>query len=149
MIDYLMNNLWLLWIILAVVCLIIEVSSFDFFVTCFAIGAVGAMIGALIGLPWWVQVLIWAVVSVLSIWFVRPSLTRRLHKTGEERVSNADALIGKEGLVIEAIPEGGHGYVKVDGDEWRSLSSDGSAIAKGTRVRIVSRDSIVMTVEPV
>lgn len=149
MIDYLMNNLWLLWLVVAIVCLIVELSSFDFFVTCFAIGALGGMLGALCGLPLWAQGLIWAIVSVLSLWFVRPSLIRRLHSTGEERSSNADALVGKQGVVIEAIPAEGHGYVKIDGDEWRSLSADGQPIEKGTRVRVVSRASLVMTVEAI
>ena len=149
MIDYLLSNLWLVWLIVAVICLIIEMTSFDFFVTCFAIGALGAMIGAIIGLPVWVQVLVWAIVSLLSIWFVRPSLTKYLHKGGEERASNADALIGREGKVIEDITPDKPGYVKIDGDEWRSVTANGQTIIKGTRVRVVSRDSIILTVETI
>ena len=39
MIAYLSTNLWTLWTIITVLCLIIELGSGDFFVTCFAIGA--------------------------------------------------------------------------------------------------------------
>lgn len=147
MIDYIFSTPWLLWLVLAVVCLIVEMTSFDFFVTCFAVGALAAVIPALAGLPWWVQVLVWAVVSVLSLLFVRPSLTRWLHSRGENRQSNADALIGRVGLVIEDIQVGGHGYVKIDGDEWRSVSANGAFIPKGAQVKVVSRESIVLTVE--
>ena len=149
MIDYILSNLWLVWLVLAVVFLILEVASFDFFVTCFAIGAIGGMIGAFLGVPLWCQALLWAVISVLSLWLVRPSLVRRLHSSGEERASNADALIGAAGIVIETIPAGSHGYVKIDGDEWRSVSADGQTIEKGTRVRVKARESIVLTVETI
>lgn len=146
MIDYFVNNLWLAWLIISVVCVIIEVTSFDFFVTCFAIGALGAMVSAIVGLPLWFQILVWAVVSVLSIMFIRPALTSRIHANGDKRVSNADALIGREGKVIETIVADGFGYVKIDGDEWRSVAADGMEIAKGERVKVISRDSIILTV---
>lgn len=149
MFEYITSHLWLLWLIIAVVCLLIELTSFDFFVTCFAVGALGAMVADFVGLPWWAEILVWAVVSTLSVFFIRPALTKRLHATGEHRDSNADALIGKEGKVIETITADGHGYVKIDGDEWRSVSADGQPIEKGTRVRVIARDSIIMTVVPV
>ncbi len=149
MIEYIANNLWVAWRVVSVVCLIVELTSFDFYVTCFAIGALGGMAGALVGLPLWVQALLWAIVSVLSICFIRPYLTRHLHAGADKRKSNADALIGKEGIVIDRIEEGGFGYVKIDGDEWRSVSSSGAPIEKGVRVRVLSRESIILTVEPI
>ena len=149
MIDYILSNMWMAWLALAVVFIIVEVASFDFFVTCFAVGALGGMLAAIVGIPIWGQLLVWAVVSMLSLWLVRPALVRRLHRGGENRVSNADALIGRKGEVVEAIAEGSHGYVKIDGDEWRSVAADGKAIAKGARVEVVGRDSIVLTVKQV
>lgn len=40
MADYIMNNVWQVWAIAAVICLILELSSGDFFIICFSIGAV-------------------------------------------------------------------------------------------------------------
>ncbi len=146
MFEYLANNLWALWLCIAVVCLIIELTSFDFYVTCFAIGALGGLTGAAVGLPLWAQALLWALVSILSICFVRPILTRHLHKPSRVRASNADALIGRRGVVIEAIRGGGYGYVKIDGDEWRSVSAGRETIPLGETVEVVSRESIILTV---
>ncbi len=146
MVDYFMTNLWLAWLIISIVCVIVEMTSFDFFVTCFAIGALGAMVGAIVGVPFWMQIIVWAVVSVLSIMFIRPALTNVIHAHGDKRLSNADALIGKEGKVIETIIADGFGYVKIDGDEWRSVAADGLEIAKGEKVKVISRDSIILTV---
>jgi len=145
MIDYIVGNLWLIWAIIMFGCLILELSSGDFFVTCFAIGALIAM-GASFIVPFWAQVLVWAVCSVLSIWFIRPKLLRRLHAGGEERLSNADALIGRIGTVITPISPGHSGYVKVDGDEWKAVAEMSETIEQGSKVEIISRDSIIVTV---
>lgn len=147
MIQYLSENLWLLWTVITMMCLILELSSGDFFVTCFAIGALFAVLSTFLGVPFWAQVLVFAVFSVLSILFVRPSLIKHLHGEHKERLSNADALIGKIGVVIENIGVGSSGYVRIDGDEWKAVTHGTADIDKGERVRIVARDSIIMTVE--
>lgn len=141
-----MEYIWMIWIALSIICLIIEINSGDFFVCCFAIGALGGMVAALCDSQIWIQILVWAAVSMLSLLFIRPALLRKFHESGEKRVSNADALIGREGRVIADIPADGYGYVKIDGDEWRSVSQ-GVDIPKGTKVSVISRESIVLTVE--
>ena len=145
--DYILSNIWTLWLIWSVVCLLSELTSGDFYLLCCSVGALVAMVSAIIGVPFWVQVLVWVLASLVCIFFLRPPLLRRMHGK-EERKSNADALIGRQGTVIETIPAGGHGYVKIDGDEWRSVSANGTEIAKGTTVTVTSRDSIILTVQP-
>ena len=149
MIDYFVGNMWLVWLIVSIGLLLLELTSGDFYVICFAFGAVASIVGAAIGLPLWAQVLIWAVCSVLCLYFVRPSLVRRLHGKENERKSNVDALVGRQGIVIDTIAAGGFGYVKIDGDEWRSVSADGQEITVGTTVQVVSRDSIILTVDTI
>lgn len=146
MIDYLVSNLWLLWTIVVFACLILEISSGDFFITCFAVGALVAIGAVFVGAPFWLQILIWAVCSVLSIWLIRPRLLKLLHKGGERRRSNADALIGQVGRVSESIPERGYGRVQLDGDDWKAIST-GEELPVDTRVRVVGRESIILTVE--
>jgi membrane protein implicated in regulation of membrane protease activity len=80
---------------------------------------------------------------------VRPALLKKLHKPNRERLSNAEAMIGQEGRVSERIDANGYGRVAIDGDDWKSVSADGSAIEKDVRVRVVKMDSIILTVEPV
>ena len=85
--------------------------------------------------------------SALCIFFVRPIALKYLHKH-DERLSNAEALIGREGRVTQTIEAGDYGRVAVDGDDWKARSATGERIAKETRVRIVKLDSIIVTVEP-
>jgi len=149
MIEYLLQHLWLIWAIVAAICLIIELGAGDFFVTCFAIGALCAMLTTFVGFPVWLQILVFAVGSVLSIMFIRPSLLRHLHAGGDERASNADALIGRIGQVIEPIEVGGSGYVRIDGDEWKAVSKASEPIRQGEKVKVVAMESIIVTVERV
>lgn len=145
MLDYLSSHLWLLWSLAALTFLIVELSSGDFYLTCLAIGSLGGVVVAAAGAPVWAQVLTAVVVSVASVLLIRPRLLAHLHTHGE-RKSNADALIGREAVVIESITGSVAGYVKVDGDQWRAVAADNATFNKGDRVRIVSRDSIIVTV---
>lgn len=149
MIDFFSTNVWLIWVIISIICLILELSSGDFFILCFAIGSAVAAIVAAFVPSVTVQIITFAVVSALSLLLVRPALIKKLHKPHKERLSNAEAMIGREGRVTEDIEAGGYGRVAVDGDDWKALSADGGAINAGTRVRITKMDSIIVTVEPI
>lgn len=149
MIDYLTTNFWLLWTLVCVVALILEVSSGTFYLMCFAIGAVGAVVVSLMGTPLWLQVLVFSAISAVSVFCVRPLLVKCLHPVQKERLSNASALVGRQGVVIEPISAERSGYVRVDGDEWRAVTADGTMIERGVNVRIIAMNSIVVTVEPV
>ena len=149
MYDFLNNNLWLFWLFIGLVCLITEMTLGTFFVFCLAIGAFLTVIFSLLSCPFWFQIVAFAVLSVVSIFFVRPVMIRFLHKEHNERLSNVDALIGRVGVVIEDIKGESNGYVKIDGDEWRAVTADGTAIERGVIVRITAIDSIIVTVEPI
>lgn len=144
--DYLLQHLWTVWAVVAILCLIMEMSSGDFYVTCFGIGAVAALVVSLPGMPFWTQVVAFAVFSVLSIYFLRPRLVALLNRSASHRLSNADAIIGRIGEVSEAIKAGGYGRVKLDGDDWKAESDSTADIPVGTKVRIVGRDSIIVKV---
>ena len=103
------------------------------------------VIGAAIGLNIYWQIAIFALFSLLSVLFVRPVALRYLHKNEPNKPSNADALLGRTGRVTEAIKPGQNGYVQIDGDMWRAVSAE--EIPVGTTVRIVGRESTIITVE--
>lgn len=149
MIDYFAANLWQLWALVAIVCLILELTNGDFFIMCFSIGAVCAAISSALGLGFYGGLMVFAACSVLSIFFVRPFALKYLHRNDGGRLSNADALIGRVGRVSEAIEAGGYGRVAIDGDDWKATSVGGMAIQTGCKVRVVGRDSIIITVESV
>ena len=147
MIDYLYEHLWQVWAVVSILCLILELSSGDFFIICFSIGAVFSIIASFLGLGFYWQLFIFAVFSLLSIFFVRPVALRYFHKNDSDRKSNADALIDRTGRVTETILAGGNGYVQIDGDQWKAVSLSDTDIPTGTTVRVVNRESTIITVE--
>ena len=130
-----------------ILCLLLELTSGDFFILCLAIGAIITAVISAIGVGFYGQLAVFVIASVLSIFFIRPPLLKRIHGKRRERPSNADALMGRIGRVSEAIEQNGYGRVAIDGDDWKAVSSDGSYIPLGQNVRVVGRESIIIEVE--
>lgn len=147
MVDYLLQNMWQLWAVVAVVCLILELMAGDFFIICFSIGAVFATLMAAMGGGIWFQLGTFAVFTLVSLFWVRPFAQRYLHKGEDSRVSNADALLGRQGRVVETIKVGGYGRVQIDGDIWKALTLGEDDIPEGSNVIVVDRASTIITVE--
>lgn len=147
MIEYCLANMWQVWAAIAIICLILELSSGDFFIICFSIGAFCAAILAVTGIGLYWQIFIFAVCSLLSVLFVRPIALRYLHKNDPNRKSNADALLGRTGRVTETIKAGDSGYVQIDGDQWRAVTTSDTDIPTGQTVRVTGRESTIITVE--
>lgn len=86
-----------------------------------------------------IQLLILAVNSVIIF-----LLSRRFVKRGAKSpqlMTNADALIGSEATVSEAVENDANaGYAKIFGDSWRAISADGSKISVGTKVTVTALD---------
>lgn len=148
MIDYIMQNLWQMWAVVAVICLILELTAGDFFIFCFAIGAVGAAIDAgLFDNGIYTQLFVFVVITLLSLFYVRPFAKRYLHKGEDKRISNADALLGRQGRVVETIVAGGYGRVQIDGDIWKAVTQGDADIPEGSNVTVIDRESTIITVK--
>ena len=93
---------WLLfWIFVIIVTLIAEIFTIAFVSLWFTVGAGLALICNLLGLPLFVQWIVFIVVSVVGILLFRSFWLNKMKK--EIVPTNADANIGKEVLVTEYI----------------------------------------------
>lgn len=137
------------WLIAAIVLVIVEICTAGFGALCFALGAAfSALVSGLGGSLTW-QILAFVVVSLLTFIFLRPVVVRFLDKKSKDVKTNAEAIIGRKGIVSERIDASQHtGRVAIDGDDWKAVSEDGSVIEKGTDVEIIKLDSIIVTVKP-
>ena len=146
MIEYLAQHLWQMWAVVAVICLILELTAGDFFIICFSIGSVFAAITAALGGGIYLQLLMFAVFTLISLFWVRPFAQRYLHKGEDNRVSNADALINRQGRVVETVKADGFGRVQIDGDIWKAVTNEPADSPEGRNVRVVGRESTIITV---
>ena len=141
-------DIWLYWILAALLFFIVELFSAGFAVICLSIGALGSAVAALLGWSLEMQFIAFAVVSIIALIAVRPILKRLFFRKGEKVITNADAIIGKRGVVcvdIEANDD--NGRVMIDGVDWRAKAQDNTRLPKGTKVEVVERDSVILTVK--
>ncbi len=141
--------MWILWLILLVVFAAIEGATLGLTTVWFAVGAGVAMVMDLCGAPVLAQIITMLIVSVISfiicfIW-IRPIIDRK----GRGNVpTNADRVIGQEGIVIKDIDViDGKGQVKVMGQVW-SAKSDNN-IAEGTKVKVLSMEGVKLVVKAI
>ena len=147
LLDYFSQHLWQAWAIVAVVCLILELTAGDFFIICFSIGAAASCLTDALGGGIVLQLVVFALFTLASLFFVRPFAVRFLHKGEPNRMSGADALIGRKGRVVETVRANGYGRVQIDGDVWKAVTNEQDDIPAGSSVRVVSRESTIITVE--
>lgn len=147
MIEYLSQHMWQLWAVIAVICLILELTSGDLFIICFSAGAVVAAIMAALGLNGYFQLAAFALSTLVILFWVRPLAKRYLRQDEEGRMSNADALLWRQGRVVETIKAGGYGRVQIDGDIWKAITLGDNDIPEGSNVTVIDRKSTIITVE--
>ncbi len=88
-----------------------------------------------------------AVLCVLYILIGRNWVRHRLHV--QEAPSNADALIGRHGMVLQRVGRHAAGQVKIDGEIWRARPAVGAGetIETGTEVTVTAVDGVTVEVK--
>ena len=142
-----MNPIYV-WLLITIVCIVIEGITMGLTVIWFAFGGFAALIVSLLGGQLWVQILFFLIVTILMLLLTRPWAVKFL-KPGLNK-TNVEAIPGKTGKVISSIlPIEGKGQVKVDGQIWSAKVEDGSTIVKeGSVVTVVRVEGVKVVVRP-
>jgi membrane protein implicated in regulation of membrane protease activity len=129
---------WVIWIIAACAFGAGEVVTTSFFLAPFAGGAVAAAVVAAIGAGTVASWVVFLVVSLLLLTFVRPVARAHLRTPPQLRTGTA-ALVGKRAVALERIANHeGVGTVRIDGEVWTARSYDEDVvIAAGTPVEVI------------
>ena len=143
-------EIWHIWVIIALVFVIIEIFTTGFAVMCISIGCMfGALASALDWELKW-QLLLFAIGTVLAFVTVRPLVYKLFYNKSHEVKTNADAVVGRRGVVTERIEGELHpGRVKVDGDDWKAISLETDSIEVGEAVEIIAINSVILTVKKI
>lgn len=134
---------WLIWLIIGVLLVIAEMTTFTFYLLWLGLGALAGMLIALI-VPsaWLLQLVVAGAVAIVLTYSTKP-LTARLHGKREFR-DPVDELVGKQGEVIEDIGLSTMGIVRIGTETW-SATAD-TPIPKGERVIVERRGTAVVHV---
>ena len=135
-----------IWLIVAVVLAVIEASTAQLVCIWFALGAVCAMITAIITENVLIQVLVFVLATAVFL-----ALTRKFVKKLTDvkaAKTNADSLIGKEVIVIEEIDNDKEtGTVKASGTVWSVRNTEEGVIPSGTKVIIEKIEGVKLFVK--
>lgn len=135
------------WLIAAVVLVLLEVFSPGIFFLWMGIAA--ALVAGLLWLwpemSWQLQLLLFGLLSIVSVVTARAILVRRPIETDEPTLNRrGEQYLGRV-LVLDRAIENGVGRVRVDDTLWRVQGED---CAVNTRVRVIGVDGAVLRVEP-
>ena len=141
-----MNMTWI-WLSAAVILLIVEGIAPGLVSVWFALGALAAMVSAICNAPLWLQAVWFVLVSAVTLVLTRPLVKKYVNSRVQP--TNADALIGKDGVVIDAIDNiAGTGSVKISGQMWTARSTEENIpIASGKIVTAKAIQGVKLIVE--
>ena len=121
-----MGFMFYVWLKAMIVAVIVEISTTELISFWFALGALFALVSNLFlkNEYIWIQVSIFAIVSIASILFFKPLVRKKMQIP--KVATNIDALIGKIALVTSSIESNQPGAVKAEGIEWTAISETDS-----------------------
>lgn len=123
----------LVWGVIMIAMLIAEAVTVGLVTIWFALGALCALVSALLGAPLWLQIVWFAVISAATLILTRPLAKKYVN--GRSQPTNADRVIGRSCVVTERIDNLAEtGAVSVDGKVWTARSENGQPIEQGAVV---------------
>ena len=130
---------WAVWIGLAVVLGLVEVTTLDLTFLMLAAGALAGAGAAGVGAPFALQAVVAIVVAVAMLGVVRPVALRHLRTPAAIRTGTA-ALVGESAVALERV-DGRGGQVKLKGEVWSARAYDPSMVIEaGRNVEVVQID---------
>lgn len=142
-------NMPLFWLIAMIVLLIVEALVPGLISIWFALGALAALLAALLHAPLWLQIVWFLVISVAALCLTRP--LARKYVNARTQPTNADMLFGKECIVQETIDNlRSTGAVSVGGKVWTARTEeDGLVIEAGSLAQVIRIDGVKLIVKAV
>lgn len=143
-----MDTMMITWAVLTVVFFVVEGATAGLASIWFAAGSLVALAATFIGAPIWLQVVLFIVVSVVSLIITRPLAKKYVNK--KIQPTNADKAIGMVAEVTERIDNiEGTGRASVGGRSWTARSANGAPIEAGTRAAVISIEGVKLMVQPI
>lgn len=134
------------WLVVMIVCLVLEGATESLVALWFAGGALAALIESLFGASVILQIVMFVFVSAILLLVLRPVLRKKV--AVKKTRTNADRLVGQQAVVTQSIAGGiDAGEVKVSGVLWTALCE--APVAAGAHVRIERVAGAKLYVAPV
>jgi membrane protein implicated in regulation of membrane protease activity len=138
---------WWYWVIAGVFLLLSEALTPGGFYLLF-IGIAAVITGAVNPLihTAWVEIVLFAALSTLSIVLLRKPLVERVRKTTPQ--SDVPEFIGETARAVSVIPVGKEGKVELRGSVWQARNGGTADIAQNSACVISARVGLSLVVKP-
>jgi membrane protein implicated in regulation of membrane protease activity len=147
--EWFQEHAWQAWLGLAIGLGVAEMFGLDLILIMLAVGALAGMVTAALDAPVAVQFLVAAGTSVAMLALVRPNLAKRLHHGPELQLGHGK-LVGRQGVVTEAISSLAPGRVKLAGEVWTAEPYDETlTIEAGETVEVYEIRGATAYVHPI
>ncbi len=135
------NYMVWIWLAVTVIAAIIELATPQLISIWFSVaGVIGIAFSFIPGLPWWGEIIIFAIISVVLLFTLRPLIKKRLKSAKHDDDTNLDRIIGMRVRMVSRADFDNLGTAKVGDVVWNIKSYDGSDLTDDEIVEIVSVD---------
>ena len=134
-----------IWLAIAAAMIIVEIATLGLTSIWFAGGALVSAAVACFCDNWLIQLIVFAIVSLVLLLFTKPIAQKRLMKEPEK--TNVEGLIGEKAYVTEEINNiKSKGAVKLKGLEWSARSENEEIIEADTEVVVKAVSGVKLIV---
>ena len=144
-----MENLFLFWLVIAILSLILEMGSPGLFY--FLSLAIGGLLSAIISLyddSLMTQCGAFLIGSIIAMLILKLGIGS-WKKTSTIYATNIYALEGKRGIVLEQVQPQNIGLIKIEGQSWSAKTAQEKTIPVGKTVQVISCSGAYVLVEEV
>ena len=136
------------WLMAFIILVVMEFLTMGLTTIWFAIGALVAFFASLFGASFWIQIILFLVVSLVVLVVYRPLAVKYVNSRRTK--TNVDDLVGKEAKVTEKIDNLNQtGRVILNGMDWSARTTIGGTIDVDTIVKVIEVKGVKLIVEPV
>ena len=137
-------NITYIWLAMAIVLALLEISTTALVCIWFVIGSLFAFGVSFITDSVLLQAIVFVLVSGLCLAFTRPLVEKHLNR--KVIPTNADMLIGKVCIVTQPITPQQKGRVSIDGQSWMAAST--VSLSTGQQAVVEKISGVTVTVSP-
>lgn len=144
-------EMWIVWLIVALVLVVLEIMTQMIWTLCMAVGCAGALVANLCGLSIAWQIATLAIAAVIAFIVLMP-LFKKWHDTAshprkESTATGMDALLGRRGQLLTDVAPQGTGRLRIDGDNWQVRAPGCTELlTAGTDVVVTGYDGNILIV---
>lgn len=140
-----MDYIWIIVLVLAILIELLTVGNLVF--VWFSFGALAAWIGQRLGLRWELQIVLFSLVTLISLFFVRPLTQKYLR--GEVVSTNMDRMIGTQFRLENDLDKTTWYQQNVGSTLWSIVEVNRKSLKKDTLVEVVSIEGVKLVVKSI